>query len=206
MARESGGRDGSGAPRREQDSREKRIEELQRENAKLIHDLDRTTRDLVMSTLLRALSMAAVLMFPGFAWGQAGTVDVFTGGGALPLGGARLEKGSVTGGLTRWQSDRWGIGVSYAAIFGEKEAPLLHLVAPSIRWRRLDEPWSLEFGLRPVFMTNDREFSSFVVPVPTVDMFVGYRLLSSVRIQGGGVYYIDSFHPTLAIAWTSSQR
>ena len=50
MARESGGRDGSGAPRREQDSREKRIEELQRENAKLIHDLDRTTRDLDRTT------------------------------------------------------------------------------------------------------------------------------------------------------------
>ncbi len=50
MAGESGGRVGSGAPRREQDSRDKRIEELQRENAKLIDDLDRTTRDLDRTT------------------------------------------------------------------------------------------------------------------------------------------------------------
>ena len=50
MARESGGRDGSGASRREQDSRDKRIEELQRENAKLVRDLDRTTRDLDRTT------------------------------------------------------------------------------------------------------------------------------------------------------------
>ena len=50
MARERGGRDGSGTPRREQDSRDKRIEELQRENAKLIDDLDRTTRDLDRTT------------------------------------------------------------------------------------------------------------------------------------------------------------
>ena len=50
MARESGGRDGSGAPPREQDSRDKRIEELQRENAKLSDDLDRTTRDLDRTT------------------------------------------------------------------------------------------------------------------------------------------------------------
>ena len=45
MADESGGRDGSGAPRRKRDSRDERIEELQRENARLIDDLDRTTRD-----------------------------------------------------------------------------------------------------------------------------------------------------------------
>jgi len=50
MAREGGGRDGSNAPRREQDARDKRIEELQRENAKLIDDLDRTTRDLDRTT------------------------------------------------------------------------------------------------------------------------------------------------------------
>ena len=50
MASESGGRDGSGAPGREQDPRDKRIEELQRENAKLIDDLDRTTRDLDRTT------------------------------------------------------------------------------------------------------------------------------------------------------------
>ena len=45
MARESGGRGGSGVPRREQDSRDKRIGELKRENAKLNEDLARTTRD-----------------------------------------------------------------------------------------------------------------------------------------------------------------
>ncbi len=45
MAGESGGRGGSGVPRRERDSQDKRIEELQRENAKLIRDLDRTTRE-----------------------------------------------------------------------------------------------------------------------------------------------------------------
>ena len=47
MARESGGRGGSKALRREQDSRDKGIEELQRKNAKLIDDLARTNRDLV---------------------------------------------------------------------------------------------------------------------------------------------------------------
>ena len=47
---ENGGRDGSGAPRREQDSRDQGIEKLQRENAKLIDDLDRTTRDLDRTT------------------------------------------------------------------------------------------------------------------------------------------------------------
>ena len=46
MARESGGRGGSKALRREQDSRDKGIEELQRKNAKLIDDLARTNRDL----------------------------------------------------------------------------------------------------------------------------------------------------------------
>ena len=50
MAGENGGRDGSGAPRREQDSRDQGIEKLQRENAKLIDDLDRTTRDLDRTT------------------------------------------------------------------------------------------------------------------------------------------------------------
>ena len=46
MARESGGRGGSKALRREQDSRDKGIEELQQKNAKLIDDLARTNRDL----------------------------------------------------------------------------------------------------------------------------------------------------------------
>ena len=50
MARESGGRGGSKALRREQDSRDKGIEELQRKNAKLIDDLARTNRDLVRTT------------------------------------------------------------------------------------------------------------------------------------------------------------
>ena len=50
MARESGGGDGSKAPRREQDGRDKRIEELQRGNAKLIDELDRTTRELDSTT------------------------------------------------------------------------------------------------------------------------------------------------------------
>ena len=50
MAGENGGRDGSGAPRREQDSRDQGIEKLQRENAKLIDVLDRTTRDLDRTT------------------------------------------------------------------------------------------------------------------------------------------------------------
>ena len=50
MARESGGRGGSKAPRREQDSRDKGIEELQRKNAKLIDDLARTNRDLARTT------------------------------------------------------------------------------------------------------------------------------------------------------------
>ena len=50
MASEGGGRDGSGARRRERDSRDKRIDELQRENAKLTDDLDRTIRDLDRTT------------------------------------------------------------------------------------------------------------------------------------------------------------
>ena len=50
MARESGGRGGSKALRREQDSRDKGIEELQRKNAKLIDDLARTNGDLVRTT------------------------------------------------------------------------------------------------------------------------------------------------------------
>jgi len=45
VASKSGGRGGSKVPRREQDSRDKRIEELERENAKLNEDLARTTRD-----------------------------------------------------------------------------------------------------------------------------------------------------------------
>ena len=45
MASKSGGRGGSRVPQREQDSRDKRIEELERENAKLNEDLARTTRD-----------------------------------------------------------------------------------------------------------------------------------------------------------------
>ena len=39
MGRESGRRGGSNAPRREQDSRDKRIEKLERENGKLVDDL-----------------------------------------------------------------------------------------------------------------------------------------------------------------------
>ena len=46
MARESGRRGDSNVPRREQDSRDKCIEKLERENAKLIDDLARTNRDL----------------------------------------------------------------------------------------------------------------------------------------------------------------
>ena len=42
MARENGRRGGSNVPRREQDSRDNRIEKLERENAKLIDDLART--------------------------------------------------------------------------------------------------------------------------------------------------------------------
>ena len=45
MAGESGGGGGSEAPRRKRDPRDKRIEKLQRENAKLNEDLARTTRD-----------------------------------------------------------------------------------------------------------------------------------------------------------------
>ena len=45
MAGESGGGGGSKAPQREQDPRDERIEELERENAKLNEDLARTTRD-----------------------------------------------------------------------------------------------------------------------------------------------------------------
>ncbi len=45
MAGESGGGGGSKTPRREQDARDERIEELERENAKLNEDLARTTRD-----------------------------------------------------------------------------------------------------------------------------------------------------------------
>ena len=45
MARGSGRGGGSKAPRREQEPRDKRIEELQRENVKLNEDLVRTIRD-----------------------------------------------------------------------------------------------------------------------------------------------------------------
>ncbi len=45
MAREGGGRGGSNVPRRGQDPRDKRIEKLERENAKLIDRLARTTRE-----------------------------------------------------------------------------------------------------------------------------------------------------------------
>lgn len=160
----------------------------------------------VVATLLGVVVVGIVLMFPNAAWGQAGSVDVFAGGGTPPLGGGRVEVGSATGGVTRWWWDRWGIGVWHSARIRPQGAPLLHHIAPSIRWRRMGDPWSLKLGFRPILMTNDSQFSSFVVPVPTAEVFVGYRLSSSLRIQGGGFYYIDSFDPTLGIAWTFGRR
>lgn len=116
---------------------------------------------------------------------------------------ARLEV-SATGGVTRWWSDRWGIGVWYSAFVGREGRPYAHVIAPSFRWRMATggELVSLEIGLRPVLGTNAYDTDLLIVPVPTVDVFVGYHLSSRVRMQGGGFYYLDSFLPTLGIAWS----
>ena len=135
--------------------------------------------------------VAMILTLPGPAWAQAGNIDVFAGGGAPFLGDRARLKVSATGGLTRWWSDRWGIGVWYSAFIGREGRPLAHAIAPSIRWRiaRDGEPLSLEFGLRPVLGTNAyNDLDSWVFPIPTAEVFVGYRLSSSLRIQGGGFY------------------
>ena len=159
----------------------------------------------VMAAYLRIVGVAAVLMLPGPAWAQAGSIDVFGGGGIGFLGDRARLKVSATGGLTGWWSDRWGIGVWYSAFIGREGRPLAHAIAPAIRWRiaRDGEPLSLEFGLRPVLLTNAyNDIDLLGLPIPTADVFVGYRLSSSLCIQGGGFYYIDSFLPTLGIAWT----
>ena len=150
-----------------------------------------TTRAAILGA-----GVAMVLALPGPAKAQAGSIDVF--GGGFPG-----DSASGTGGLTRWWTERWGIGVWYSALERE-ERSLAHVVAPSIRWRiaRNGEPLSLEIGLRPVHATNYHDLNALGHFVPTADLFMGYRWSSSFRLQAGGFYYIDSFVPTLGMTWT----
>ena len=158
-----------------------------------------------MTAFLRIVGVTAVLALPSPSWAQAGTIDVFGGGGVVVLGDNARFRASATGGLTRWWSDRWGIGIWYSALIGREGQRLGHTIAPSIRWRiaKRGEPLSLDFGFSPLLgAAAVPDLESWVHPIPTADVFLGYRLSSSARIQGGGFYYIDSFRAALGIAWT----
>lgn len=147
--------------------------------------------------------LVVVSSAPVSAQPQAGTINVFGGGARGELGdGASIERSGIVG-VTRWWSDRWGIGAWYAYHVRSLRGAVLHEFTPSIRWA-LDapEPVSLHVGIRPLLCTNHEDLAWPCVPIPTADVFLGYALWPSLRIEAGGFYNLASFLPTLGLTWT----
>lgn len=155
----------------------------------------------------RVLGVTAILAvvwgLPVFAQPQAGSIDVFGGGGGGEMGDGRSISRSGIVGVTRWWSDRWGIGGWYSYHVRSLRGAVWHEFTPSIRWAMgTEEPVSLHVGIRPLLCTNDEDLAWPCVPIPTADVFLGYALSPSVRIEAGGFYNLASFLPALGLTWT----
>ena len=158
------------------------------------------------------LHLVLVLMLinlPCSVWAQEGSIEFF-GGAGVGFPGDYKPRGlgeSVTGGATQWWTNNWGTGVWFTAVAGRDGRNFEHMVRPAVRYRTpmYDGRATLYLGISPAMITDAFGNSSQgILLEPSVDLFVGVSLSSSINVRGGGFIFTSNgaFLPTLGVAWS----
>ena len=142
------------------------------------------------------LHLVLVLMLinlPCSVWAQEGSIEFF-GGAGVGFPGDYKPRGlgeSVTGGATQWWTNNWGTGVWFTAVAGRDGRNFEHMIRPSVRYSTLmyDGRATLYLGISPAMITDAFGNSSQgILLEPSVDLFVGVSLSSSINVRGGRLH------------------